>query len=189
MNNIVELTFEQIDGNAYNVKFTGTSPAEIFPASVPTFAPHYYQQYQAAYDKYHEYQRTRLGLKSKQVKNKEELDRLRKDVQKSAKDLLDNFNRWGDASEFARIARAISARSDNLQVKISTNCLHLRKLPFHQWQLFPDNTEVIFSGIEARELDRTRTRHPDKIRILVILGNKTGIDIDVDKRASDRGVL
>ena len=182
MNNFAELKFEPIAGNAYNVECSlgieGQRPAVIIARQVPAFDPSQYLRYRQACRRY---ELTRLGLGRTSVTTQADLDRISQEVKASAEDLLCSFNQWGNSPELAAIAQAIADRSENLRVTISTECTDLRRLPFHQWQLFPPQTEAIFSGIAAKVLERTR--HPDKIRMLVILGDAIGIDIDVDQRA------
>ncbi len=184
MNNIVELKFEPIAGDAYNVELRGgiegKSPEVILTTQIPAFDPNRYRLYQQACRKLYD-RHARIGLKSKSVITAEDLAQVRQNLDTSAANLLDTFNHWGASPQFAEISQAIADRSENLRVTISTECTDLRRLPFHQWQLFPQQTEAIFSGIAAKVLERTR--HPDKIRILAILGDKTGIDIEADKRA------
>ena len=184
MNNFVELKFEPIAGNAYSVECSlgieGQRPAVIIARQIPAFDPSQYLRYRQACRRY---EQPRLGLVSTRVTTQADRDRFHQDVKKSAEDFLTSFDRWSRSPEFAEIAAAIAERSENLQVTISTDCPHLRKLPFHTSSLFPPNTEAIFSGINAKPIDRTTQPHPDKIRILVILGDKTGIDINADERA------
>jgi uncharacterized protein YjbI with pentapeptide repeats len=184
MNNIIELKFEPIAGDAYHVELRGgiegKSPEVILTTQIPAFDPNRYYLYQQACRKLYD-RHARIGLKSTSVITAEDLAQVRQNLDTSAANLLDTFNRWGASPQLAEIARAIADRSENLRVTISTECTDLRRLPFHQWQLFPQQTEAIFSGIEAKVLERTR--HPDRIRILIILGDKTGIDIEADRRA------
>jgi uncharacterized protein YjbI with pentapeptide repeats len=178
MNNIIELKFKSIADDLYDVEFSagieGKSTEVTLCAKVPVFDPSPYRRYQGACQRFYHYGNTRIVLEYLGTFSKEDLD-------ESAADLLHKFNSWAASPQFTEIAQAIAARSENLQVTISTECADLRRLPFHRLNLFPANTEAIFSGIEAKRLERTR--HPDKIRILVILGDKTGIDIDADRRA------
>ena len=184
MNNFVELKFEPIAGDAYNIELRGgiegKLPEVILTTQIPAFDPNCYRLYQQACRKLYDRQ-ARIGLKSKSVITTADLAQVRQNLDISAANLLDTFNSWGVSPQFAEIAQAIADRAENLRVTISTECTDLRRLPFHQWQLFPQQTEAIFSGITAKVLERTR--HPDKIRLLVILGDKTGIDIEADKHA------
>jgi uncharacterized protein YjbI with pentapeptide repeats len=183
MNNIIELKFEPL-GDSYSVELTGKVEGKeadiVRKTKIPAFDPTRYDRYQQACRKLYD-RNSRLGLKLIKVTTAADLSKIRQDLDESVANLLDTFNHWGKSPEFAEIADAIESRSQNLRVTISTECTALRQLPFHKLNLFPKDTEVIFSGVEARVFERTR--HPDKIRILVILGDKTGIDIEQDKAA------
>jgi AAA ATPase domain/WD domain, G-beta repeat len=182
VNNIIELKFKPIDGNLCDVEFSagieGKLPAIALTAKVPNFNPHCYDRYQAACRQLTD--RTRIKLKREGTISNQDLAEIRKILDDSVRDLLHEFNCWGELPEFVEIARSIADRSENLRVTISTESADLRKLPFHKWSLFPEHTEAIFSGIEAKVMERTR--HPERIRILVILGDNTGIDIDKDRQ-------
>jgi hypothetical protein len=176
MNNI-ELKFEAIDRDSYKVEYR--SPDAILTANIPTFDLDCYNIYQQACRKLYD-RSSRISLKSSGTINREDIASIYQELDRSATQLLDTFNNWGKSPELAGIATAIAKISETLQVTISTECPQLRKLPFHKWSLFPDNVEVVFSRIESVRLERTR--HPDKIRILAILGDSTGIDVKADKQ-------
>jgi uncharacterized protein YjbI with pentapeptide repeats len=183
MNNIIELKFERLE-DVYSVELTGKEEGKeadiIRKAKIPAFDPNRYDRYQQACRNLYE-RNSRLEFVSSHVTTAADLAKIRQDLDESATNLLDTLNYWGELPEFAEIAEAIESRSQNLRVTISTECPALRQLPFHKLNLFPKDTEVIFSGVEARVFERTR--HPDKIRILVILGDDRGIDIEQDKKA------
>ena len=176
MNHNIELEFKKNAEGAYNVVFRSSLEGEkedkILEATVPRFDPDRYVAYQKACRQ--QYRKTRLGLKELHVWNPQDLD-------EAAANVLDTMNSWGKLPQFVEIADAIESRSENLRVTISTECTDIRRLPFHKWQLFPDNVEVVFSRIEAQKPNRER--HPDRIRILVILGDDTDIDIKEDRQA------
>jgi AAA ATPase domain/Pentapeptide repeats (8 copies) len=175
-NNVIDLEFKLV-GDCYSVGLRGKDV--ILTTNIPAFDPDRYHRYRQAYWKLFN-RNSRINLQSTNVITLEDLATIRQNLDESAVNLLQTFNKWGELPQFAKIAEAIRDRSEHLQVTISTECEELRKLPFHKWSLFPDGTEVIFSGVEAKEPDRTR--HPDKIRILVILGDTTGINIEEDEK-------
>jgi Pentapeptide repeats (8 copies)/AAA ATPase domain len=175
-NNAIDLEFKLV-GDCYSVGLRGKDV--ILTTNIPAFDPDRYHHYRQAYWKLFK-RNSRINGQSTNVITLEDLATIRQNLDKSATNLLHAFNHWGESPQFAKIAKAICDRSENLRVTISTECEELRKLPFHKWSLFPDGTEVTFSGVEAKEPDRTR--HPDKIRILVILGDTTGINIEEDEK-------
>jgi AAA ATPase domain len=175
-NNAIDLEFKLL-GDCYTVGLRGKNV--ILTTNIPAFDPDRYHHYRQAYWKLFK-RNSRINGRSTNVITLEDLATIRQNLDNSATNLLHAFNHWGESPQFAKIAKAICDRSENLRVTISTECEELRKLPFHKWSLFPDGTEVTFSGVEAKEPDRTR--HPDKIRILVILGDTTGINIEEDEK-------
>jgi uncharacterized protein YjbI with pentapeptide repeats len=186
MSKFIELEFQPTGNGTYSVKLQrgieGKPPDLITPTHVPAFDSEYYQKYQQAGQNLKDFDspKLRIGVKSVGVKKIGDRERILQELDAAAVDLLHSLNHWGQSPEFTDIAKAIDLQSENLRVTISTECPHLRKLPFHKWSLFPKDVEVAFSGIGAARFDRKR--HPDKIRILVILGDTTGINIEEDKK-------
>jgi hypothetical protein len=108
MNNLVELKFEPIAGNAYNVELRGgiegRSPEVILTTQIPAFDPDRCRLYQQACRLYNRH--VRIGLKSKSVITAEDLTQVRQNLDTSAVNLLDTLNRWGKSSQLAEIAQA-----------------------------------------------------------------------------------
>jgi uncharacterized protein YjbI with pentapeptide repeats len=183
MNNVIELEFKQNAEGVYNVVFRGGLAGQkedtILETTIPCFDPNCYVAYQQACRQ--QDPQNRLGPGRVTVQTQDDLNRIKQQLDDSAADVLQMLNDWGISPQLAEIKREIESRSENLRVTISTECTDLRRLPLHKWSLFPNDTEVIFSRIESSKLERGR-RHPDKIRILVILGDTRGIDIQKDKK-------
>jgi hypothetical protein len=182
MSNAIELEFKQNAEGAYSVVYRSSLAGKlstILETTIPCFDRNPYVDYQEAY--WQQYPQARLGVKEVNVRTQDDLNRIKQQLDESATNVLQMLNDCASSPQLAKIKKEIESRSENLQVTISTECTDLRRLPLHKWSLFPNDTEVIFSGIEAKVVERTR--HPEKIRILVILGDNTGIDIDADKRA------
>jgi hypothetical protein len=192
-NNSIELKFVPLGGGIYNVELrggiAGKQSTVTINTNTPAFDPDRYRRYQTACRQL--YDRTRLGASSVNVFTSEDLTKNRQELKTSATGVIDTLDRWTQSPEFAEIAKEIeeqAKRSENLEVTISTDCLDLRRQPWHTSSLFPSNTEVIFSGINAKPIDRTTQPHPEKIRILVILGHDKGISegIKKDKQAIEK---
>jgi hypothetical protein len=213
MNNVIELNFTPTTRDFYKIEFKagieGKDPDLLFrQENVPSFDRSKYIDYQTARAKLYKYElrrgvdatdvevdrdaelnhqtlteNVRIKQKSINVENKYDDERNRQAFEQSAKTLLDTLNAWGESPELARIRKAIDSRTENLRVTISSECPDLRKQPFHQWNLFPEGVEVVFSSIEAARLPRF---YREKIRILVILGDSRGIDIEKDKKAIEQ---
>ncbi|WP_310484125.1 CHAT domain-containing protein [Chamaesiphon sp. VAR_48_metabat_403] len=213
MNNVIELKFTPLTKDLYEVEFKGgiegKEPDLLFGLkNVRSFDRSKYHDYQKARAKLYKYKLLRgvdepeieidrdldldcqtltddfrINLKEVNVENKHDNERNRQAFEESAKTLLTTLNDWGRSPEFAKIRKAIVDRQENLRVTISSECPDLRKQPFHQWNLFPDGVEVVFSGVEAARLPRF---YREKIRILIILGDSRGIDIEKDKKAIEQ---
>jgi hypothetical protein len=181
MNNNIKLEFKKNTDATYNVVcrfgLEGQEEDKILEATVRSFNPNRYVAYQKACRK--QYRKTRLDPKYIVVQTQQDLDRIKQDLDKSAANVLRTMNNWGGLPQFDEIAKAIDSRSENLRVAISTECTDLRRLPLHKWELFPDDVEVVFSRIKAQKPNRER--HPDRIRILVILGNDKDISKGIKK--------
>jgi energy-coupling factor transporter ATP-binding protein EcfA2 len=121
----------------------------------------------------------RLGYKSSVVRTQNDDVLARQALDRCAQELMDTLNTWGNSTEFEDIKAAIGSLSERLRVTISTECAHLRRLPFHEWNLFPAGIEAVFSSIDAKKLPRP---YREKIRILVILGGSAGINVEEDKK-------
>jgi uncharacterized protein YjbI with pentapeptide repeats len=198
MSNFVELEFQATGEGAYSVRLQrwikGNPQDLITQTHVPVFDPEYYWRYEQASQKLKDFDSPpRMNPKFVRVKKIGDREEILQELNTAAAALLYAFDRWGESPEFTDIAAAIDRLSENLRVTISTECPHLRKLPFHKWKLFlndvvevPDDVEVIFSGIQAERFDRIR--HPDRIRILVILGDNTNISegVENDRKEIDK---
>jgi CHASE2 domain-containing sensor protein len=74
--------------------------------------------------------------------------------------------------------------TDEIQFIIQTNDKRLRQLPWHLWNFFEDysKAEVVLSASEYQPPKKSLTKHSStKVRILAILGNSQGIDIEKDR--------
>jgi CHASE2 domain-containing sensor protein len=93
---------------------------------------------------------------------------------------------WLDAEEFRHIDRQLRMQlssDDEIRFIIQTEDILLRKLPWHIWRFFSDypKAEVGLSSIEFETKTQVKN-HPQKVKILAILGDSKGIDIDTDRR-------
>ncbi|AOY79343.1 CHASE2 domain-containing protein [Moorena producens JHB] len=104
----------------------------------------------------------------------------------SAQDLQEAINNWLNSSDrkFQRFRdQVLKALSTNDQIRfiIQTNNIKLWQLPWHLWDVLSDcDIEVNFSTSEfpvsSKQIDQSRNR----VRILAILGDDTGINIQKD---------
>src|SRR4028118_1435487 len=103
-----------------------------------------------------------------------------------SQELQRTLNDWLSAKEFLRIDRKIrSAISPNEEVRLilETQDQQVCRLPWHQWQLLQDypQADIALSTTEykRRQLSSAIVERI-KIRILAILGNSQGIDLQAE---------
>jgi CHASE2 domain-containing sensor protein len=107
------------------------------------------------------------------------------DFEDLCQELQNRIDRWLDAEEFRDIYRQLQKQLEpSLAIRfiIQTEDDRLRKIPWHTWRFFRDYrlAEVSFSPLNFDSA--TTIRKPaQKIRILAILGDSTGIDLEKDR--------
>jgi CHASE2 domain-containing sensor protein len=98
------------------------------------------------------------------------------------------LNRWLNSDGLGQIQRRIRTHlnpNDRIRIVIAANDPSLLQLPWHLWQLLDDypTAEIALSPSEYApsqpNLDPIR---PAKVRILAILGNSQGIDVEYDRQ-------
>ncbi|MGH8002846.1 MAG: CHAT domain-containing protein [Brasilonema sp.] len=98
--------------------------------------------------------------------------------------LQENINHWLKSGEFLNIERQLRSQlqpAEEIRVMIETNDDLLRRLPWHRWDFFNDypRAEMALSQLEYKSRELSQSKLPrKKVRILAILGNSRGIDLD-----------
>ncbi len=109
-----------------------------------------------------------------------------------SRQLKGTLNRWLDSGAFGRIERKLRTQlspNEEIRVIIETDDPLMRRLPWHLWNFFEDYpaSEVGLSGaLEAERIEPTQTTPGGAVRILAILGNSHGIDIEHDRALLER---
>ncbi|MBD2606491.1 CHAT domain-containing protein [Scytonema hofmannii FACHB-248] len=111
------------------------------------------------------------------------LESLNQECTRESINLLASFHEWLNASSFTSIVNSFQELNpkDEIRIIITTYCHELRQLPWHLWDVlikFP-LLEVALSSPNAERGERALR---DKIRILIILGDSSNIDIEADKK-------
>jgi CHASE2 domain-containing sensor protein len=98
------------------------------------------------------------------------------------------LNQWLNRDGFQQIQRQIRtylSPDDQVRIVVTANDPSLLQLPWHLWQLLDDypQAEVALSPAEYARSQQTLTaaRSP-QVRILAILGNSQGIDVNHDRQ-------
>lgn len=103
------------------------------------------------------------------------------------------LNEWLDCdiNEWQKIRQQLLlklSQKDEIQVIIQTEDLRLRQLPWHLWKLFDEDYKKaeIALGNSEYQTSPSRLVTTNKVRILAILGDSTGINVQADKAALEQ---
>lgn len=101
-----------------------------------------------------------------------------------SEELRREINKWFDFEYFQNIERELRTKLDSTEqiiFLIEIDEILLKRIPWHLWSFFDSypNAEIVLSTSESQKIPSQINRK--KPRILVILGDDTGIDIQKDK--------
>ena len=112
-------------------------------------------------------------------------ERPQRSCDELGQDLRLQLNRWLNHSDFSPIKDLLLNQlnpSDRIRLIIQTDNPALRRLPWHQWELcdrYP-KAEVALATPTYQKPNQSQ-RPPGPVRILAILGNSSGIDLQQDR--------
>lgn len=128
---------------------------------------------------------SRLEANLGQITNISNVDLLAK-CQIAAQKSLDSFNRWLNAESFHQIREQLARKVDpdervRFVLKIDDPQLH--RLPWQVADIFSryNSTEVVLSSPQFEEIAQL-TSATSGVRILAILGNSKGINVEADRQ-------
>ena len=113
---------------------------------------------------------------------------LTENCNQAADELKDRFSTWLQAAPFQPIQNKYFEHfnpTDEIRILVRTDCQTLQKLPWHQWDWIEgyDNTEIAIGAPESEaKTSATVAAAQNKVRILAILGNSTGINVEPDRQ-------
>ncbi|MDJ0772245.1 MAG: CHAT domain-containing protein [Mastigocoleus sp. MO_167.B18] len=128
------------------------------------------------------------GIKAIKVIYEGSITQKYKDCKNSATDLKERLNNWLLEESFHTIRESWLKElqeNDSTRVLIRTSNQHLRQIPWHLWDLVEEypNAELALSATDYQKPTEAKTpTYRDKVKILAILGNSTGIDVETDRR-------
>ena len=141
--------------------------------------PQYYHSWATSYRQLG--LRSRLEASSAQITNVSKLETC----DKCAQDLRNSLNRWLAAESFRPIREKLLERlmpTEPIRIIIQTENTILRRLPWHLWDLGDRYPQAeIALGAPIYDYAETQTTPHSQVRILAILGNSTGINIQADR--------
>ncbi|BAY26639.1 WD-repeat protein [Calothrix sp. NIES-2100] len=128
------------------------------------------------------------GIKAIKVTYDASITQNYENCQKSAKELQTQLNNWLRSESFRPIRESWLKElpeQELVRVLIRTSSQQLRQIPWHLWDLVEEypNAEIALSATDYQKAITTKTpTKRDKVKILAILGNSTGIDVETDRR-------
>ncbi|MUG91174.1 CHASE2 domain-containing protein [Scytonema sp. UIC 10036] len=162
--------------NNQSVKITGSLPA------IPELSE-LYRSWQLLYEAIHE----RLGSNQRIKVHSQDITHISvNDFEGLCQQLQVCINTWLKSESFQNIERQLRtllSRDDEIRVIIETHITLLHRLPWHLWDFFEDypNAEVALSNHEYASPQILQKSPTGKVKILAILGNSVGINIDKDR--------
>jgi CHASE2 domain-containing sensor protein len=102
-----------------------------------------------------------------------------------AKVLSDRLQRWLDSKEFRCINNTLREelkRDEIIRVLIRTDNCELQRVPWHLWDFFKRYSLAEFALTSIRSETPPKPPQKPKVRILAILGNSRGIDVQLDRQ-------
>jgi ABC-type phosphate/phosphonate transport system substrate-binding protein len=107
------------------------------------------------------------------------------DCQIAAEKLKIHFQQWLECDEFRTIDRTLRTNlnpSEQVRVILQTDNEQLRKLPWEFWDFFQSFSHADLGISPPISSTQKRLSYSRKIKILAILGNDDGINIQADKK-------
>jgi len=107
------------------------------------------------------------------------------DLETDSDALKQQLNDWLRSPDFSPVMHGLLMnvqQNEEVRVIIQTEDFHLRRLPWHLWEFFDNylDAEVALSSSVCQRITQPKTRN--KVRILAIIGDSTGINLDKDQR-------
>ncbi|MBD1929925.1 PD40 domain-containing protein [Trichocoleus sp. FACHB-90] len=130
-------------------------------------------------------------IKAKKIVYGGSLTEWRSDCENCAIELRKHLNNWLVSESFRPIREKCLQQlspSEEVRVLIRSSSVQLRKLPWHLWDLVEENllAEIAYSAPESKQLAQSASSktptYRDKVRILAILGNSAGINVQKDRQ-------
>ncbi|NHC36110.1 CHASE2 domain-containing protein [Scytonema millei] len=173
------------DGNPVPIQFTGSLPP----------APELYELYQRwqllyqllyeSFDRHLDW-RGYIEIEDLEIDTEDITHVSSVEFSNLCNEFKNRFNLWLKSETFLNIDRKLRTKlapHEEILVALETESDQVRRIPWHLWDFFEDYQQAIAS-LSVPEVDRVkplRKHSPRKIRILAVLGNSEGIDIQKDR--------
>ncbi|MCX7592997.1 MAG: CHASE2 domain-containing protein [Fischerella sp.] len=161
---------------SFPMKFTGSLPA------VPELGE-LYKRWRLLYEAVHD----RLGSNHRIKVHSQDITNISvHDFDDVCQQLKASINAWLNSESFQNIERQLRtllSPNDEIRVIFETNVALLHRLPCHLWNFFEDypKAELALSNQEYTPPQIIRKSPTNKVKILAILGNSFGIEVEKDR--------
>ncbi len=168
----------QLEGSLHPIKIRGHLPAN--PELATCIQHHWQENYRSLVSPWR--------LEAKKIVHKGSINKRIADCKESALQLRDRMRSWLDAESFRGIDRRLREelhRDEAIRFLIRTEDKQLHKLPWQEWDFFDryPHAEVALSAFEFERPKKSSITPPkENVRILAILGNSKGIDVEADRQ-------
>ncbi|MBD2681580.1 MULTISPECIES: CHAT domain-containing protein [Nostoc] len=191
---MTKLVVLKLDGNlqqgvrvTLSIATEGVSPHKEITGNLPPIAP-----LQTTIDEWRSHYRSLgsspRGIKAIKVTYDGSIAQKHEDCKNSATELQKQLNNWLLSESFRPIRESWLKElqeKELVRVLIRTSSQQLRQIPWHLWDLVEEypNAELALSATDYQKpiIAKTPTKR-DQVKILAILGNSTGIDIETDRK-------
>ncbi|WP_246162570.1 CHAT domain-containing protein [Brasilonema sennae] len=97
------------------------------------------------------------------------------------------INQWLSSDDYLNISLQLRSHLhplEEIRVMMETNDDLLRRLPWHRYDFYRDypRAEMALCQSEYKQAQLSQRRNGDKVRILAVLGNSKGIDLEAETR-------
>ncbi|MFB8788418.1 MAG: CHASE2 domain-containing protein [Potamolinea sp.] len=183
-----------LDGDSENLGFTVRltiaeegSQADIQKSANLPASPELSTQLQDHWQEKYRTLGTPYRIKPKEITLKRSFKEQVQECNESADKLRKNLNTWLDYEEFRLLDKELRTslnKDDEIRFLIRTDSQELHKLPWEEWEIFKSYPKAGFalSPTKYERIKTTTLTCNPKVRILAILGNSEGINIDTDRQ-------
>ncbi|MEH1835380.1 MAG: CHASE2 domain-containing protein [Nostoc sp.] len=171
------------EGKRPTTEITGKLPSNLDMATA-------IDQWQSTYRSLWKFTR----IKAKKIIYDGSISQRRKEYDTKASEVREHLNNWLLSESFRPVREKWLKHlmpDEEVRVLIRTHCLQLKKLPWHLWDLVDRDylkAEVVLSVPESEPVTAAlqTSISRNKIRILAILGNSDGIDVEQDRQLLEK---
>ena len=143
-----------------------------------------YHRWQSEYRAFYQDETMRIGLLES-----EGIRYSAADFSKICSQISARLNLWLSSDDWIPIEKALRTNineNEPLQIIVTSNNREIQQLPWHLWNFVEDYplAEIVYSSPSWQKISPSVITRP-QVRILVVLGNSTGIDVRSDLKSLD----